>query len=71
MLLVIEMRLIFDEEYEDVDSSIRDYDDNKYCLFIDSAGSNEAPSTIEVHWHEWLEIVQIIDGHITTITTSC
>lgn len=51
MLLVIEMRLIFDEEYEDVDSSIRDYDDNKYCLFIDSAGSNEAPSTIEVHWH--------------------
>lgn len=42
------MRLIFDEEYEDVDSSIRDYDDNKYCLFIDSAGSNEAPSTIEV-----------------------
>lgn len=64
------MRLIFDEEYEDVDSSIRDYDDNKYCLFIDSAGSNEAPSTIEVHWHEWLEIVHIIDGHMTTITPS-
>lgn len=70
MLLVIEMRLIFDEEYEDVDSSIRDYDDNKYCLFIDSAGSNEAPSTIEAHWHEWLEIVHIIDGHMTTITPS-
>ncbi len=70
MLLVIEMRLIFDEEYEDVDSSIRNYDDNKYCLFIDSAGSNEAPSTIEVHWHEWLEIVHIIDGHMTTITPS-
>ena len=41
MLLVIKMRLIFDEEYEDVDSSIRNYDSNKYCLFIDSAGHNE------------------------------
>ena len=28
------------------------------------------PSTIEVHWHEWLEIVHIIDGHMTTITPS-
>ena len=68
MLLVIKMRLIFDEEYEDVDSSIRNYDSNKYCLFIDSAGHNENKSIIDVHWHEWLEIVHIIDGHMVTMT---
>ncbi|WP_296879392.1 AraC family transcriptional regulator [Thomasclavelia sp.] len=64
------MRLIFDEEYEDIDSSIRNYDDNKYCLFIDSAGNNIQNSIIDVHWHEWLEIVYIIDGYMTTITPS-
>ena len=62
------MRLIFDEEYEDVDSSIRNYDSNKYCLFIDSAVHNENKSIIDVHWHEWLEIVHIIDGHMITMT---
>lgn len=61
------MRLMFDEEYEEIDSSIRNYDDNKYCLFVDSAGYNEVNSTIDVHWHEWLEIVHIIDGHMTVI----
>lgn len=70
MLLVIKMRLIFDEEYEDIDSSVRNYDNNKYCLFIDSAGYNETSSIIDVHWHEWLEIVHIIDGHMTTLTPS-
>lgn len=62
------MRLMFDEEYEDIDSSVRNYDDNKYCLFMDSAGYNEEKSVIDVHWHEWLEIVHIIDGHMTTLT---
>ena len=59
---------MFDEEYEEIDSSIRNYDDNKYCLFVDSAGYNEVNSVIDVHWHEWLEIVHIIDRHMKVIT---
>lgn len=62
------MRLVFDDEYENIDSSIRSFDDDQYCLFIDQAGYNESHSTIETHWHEWLEIVHIIDGSMKTMT---
>ena len=68
LIKVMSMRLIFDDEYENVDSSLRSFDDDKYCLFIDEAGYNESKSIIESHWHEWLEIVHIIDGAMETLT---
>lgn len=37
------MKIIFDDEYENVDkdiSTMKKYDKNKYCVFIDGAGYN-------------------------------
>lgn len=57
------MRMIFDNEYEDLNASvIRRTDPNKYCLLIEQAGTNLSQSIIETHWHEWLEITYIIEG---------
>lgn len=62
------MRLMFDDEYEEIDSSIRRYDDNKYCLFLDIAKHSQDDVIIDVHWHEWLEIIYVINGNMTVIT---
>lgn len=65
------MKIIFDDEYENVDkdiSTMKKYDKNKYCVFIDGAGYNRELRIIDAHWHEWLEIIYIIDGE-TSINT--
>lgn len=59
------MKVVFDNEYEEVESQLRKYDKNKYCLFLDAAGQNESTAIIEAHWHEWLEITYIIDGEMS------
>ena len=60
---MIKVRIIYDDEYEDLyTSSIRESDDNKYCLFCDSSGVNHDIGVIEAHWHEWLEIIYVLDG---------
>lgn len=59
------MKVAYDSDYEKIESTLRDYDKNKYCLFVDYAGVNETISVIEAHWHEWLEITYIIDGEMT------
>ena len=57
------MRMIFDNEYEDLNASVfRRTDPNKYCLMTEQAGTNLSQSIIETHWHEWLEITYIIEG---------
>ena len=64
------MKIIFDNEYEKLEdsSSIRESDSCKYCLFVDDAGFHEFPLTITAHWHEWLEIVHLIEGTMKIIT---
>lgn len=63
------MRVEFDNEYEKLTpSSVRGSDINKYCLFADESGVNEVPVIIDPHWHEWLEIIHIIEG---TMTLEC
>lgn len=60
------MRVEFDNEYEKLTpSSVRGSDINKFCLFADETGANEVPEIIEPHWHEWLEIIYIIEGMMT------
>ncbi|MFR7590967.1 MAG: AraC family transcriptional regulator [Longibaculum sp.] len=56
------MKVTYDGDYENVESTLRDFDKNKYCMFIDQAGVNEESSIIEAHWHEWLEITYIVEG---------
>lgn len=57
------MRISFDDEYEKLlPTSVRGADKNRYCLFVDSAGENHEPTIIDAHWHEWLEIIYVIEG---------
>ncbi|MGA9518201.1 MAG: AraC family ligand binding domain-containing protein, partial [Trichococcus sp.] len=57
------MRMIFDNEYEDLKASvIRRTDPNKHCLLVEQSGTNLSQSIIETHWHEWLEVTYIIEG---------
>lgn len=65
------MKVVYDNEYEDLENSfIRESDVNKFCLFIDGSGSNTTETIFELHWHEWIEIVYMIEGSMTVETTS-
>ncbi|MEG0367014.1 MAG: AraC family ligand binding domain-containing protein, partial [Coprobacillus sp.] len=59
------MKITYDNDYEKVESTLRDFDKNKYCLFVDQADINGTQSIIDSHWHEWLEITHVIDGEMT------
>ena len=57
------MKIVFDNDYEKLEvSEFRSSDKNKYCLMFDQSSFNNVASVIDAHWHEWLEIVYIIDG---------
>ena len=65
------MKVEFDNEYENIGGEnlhLRRYDKHKYCLFTDGAGTNSEIFIVEPHWHEWLEIIYIIEGEMRVIT---
>lgn len=66
------MKVLFDNEYENIGGEnlhLRSYDENKYCLFTDGAGKNLETYIVAPHWHEWLEIIYIIDGNMKVYTS--
>ncbi len=60
------MKFSIDSEYENlVPNDIRVTDVNRYCLLTESYGVNESTNTIDAHWHEWLEVIYILEGEMT------
>ncbi len=58
------MRVNSDNQYEEIETDFRLSDQNHFCIYTDDKGFNERPSYIENHWHEWLEVTEVLEGEM-------
>ena len=57
------MRMLYDSEYEKLTKEVfRKNDVNNFCLLTEGKGENIKESIIDAHWHEWLELIYVIEG---------
>ena len=58
------MRVLQDSQYEEIETDFRLCDQNHFCIFTDAKGYNDSLSCIESHWHEWLEVTELLEGEM-------
>lgn len=53
-------------EYENLyDDIARRSDPSNICRYYEGKGINLYPSIIDIHWHEWMEVVYVLEGKMT------
>ncbi len=54
-----------EHNYEDLKETFyRESDSKRYCMFSDISFDDDQRDFVKNHWHEWIEIMRVVDGQL-------